>query len=596
MPGDPFDILLPEAPLSRAALNVARPLLEKALALNTLRTLYRQTREMTAGSFPARALRALDVAVDADAVDLAHIPAEGPLVVAANHPHGALDGLVLATAVERVRPDVKLVANRSLARIPELRDLCFFVDPFGGTRAADRSRAGLRDALRWLQQGHSLVVFPAGEVAHRPGRHGTRADSTWLDTFARLARAAGAPVVPAFIAGANSGLFYGAGLLHSALRTALLPGELARSRGRLVRIRFAEPIVHTSTSFQAAARLASSTRTAVDRLHAHQAESPADLSSRFTDAELAAEVEALADTALLMESGRFAVFCAPASSIPRVLDEIGRLRELTYRAVGEGSGRRRDLDRFDSWYTHLFVWDRAARRLAGAYRIGDVTSIVRRHGVSGLYTRQLFTFDRRFVGSLAPALELGRSWVRAEYQRHSNALLTLWRGIGRYVVERSDARVLFGPVSISASYSGMSHALLQSFLAQNHHDTARASLVEPIHPPDLHDTRDRVHGGADVLRRPTVCVRGERVVVPRTIDEADALVSRIEADGKGMPVLLRQYLKLNARLIGFIVDPDFGDALDALMMVDLADVDPTVLARYLGPHAARAVCRNHLAA
>jgi len=582
MPGDPFDITFPEAPLSRAALNAARPLLETALDLKILRATYQRVREMKAGSFAGRVLQSLEITTDTRDFELARLPADGPVVIAANHPHGALDGLVLAAAVERVRPDVRLLANRLLARVPELRDLCFFVDPFGGRGAASRSRAGLRAALDWLRNGHVLIVFPAGEVAHRAGTRQTRTDSPWLDTFARLAAAARADVVPAFIQGSNSSLFYAAGRLHPLLRTALLPRELARSRGRRVRIAIAEPVSRPSTpSRSAVEHVAAAARAAVDRMHSEQGYRAETLPPLFTEPEIASEVEALPADACLVESGRFAVYCAPASSIPRTLDEIGRLRELTYRAVGEGTGCSRDLDRFDAYYTHLFVWDRPARRLVGAYRIGDVTRIVSKHGVAGLYTRQLFRYDQRLIGSMGPALELGRSWVRSEYQRHSNALLMLWRGIGRYVVERSNARVLFGPVSISARYSDATHELLRAFLTQNHRHDALAEMVEAVCP---------------AVAARSSSLRGENVTVPRTIAEADALVGRLEADGKGVPVLLRQYLKLNARLIGFNIDPSFGDALDALMMVDLADVEPSVLTRYLGGQAARAVSRIHLAA
>jgi putative hemolysin len=279
-----------------------------------------------------------------------------------------------------------------------------------------------------------------------------------------------------------------------------------------------------------------------------------------------------------VDSGAFQVYCAKAPDIPLTLREIGRLRELTYRGVGEGTGRDCDIDQFDNHYAHLFVWDRKARRVVGAYRIGDVQAIVSEHGVNGLYTRQLFRYDERFVTKMGPALELGRSWVRAEYQKNYNALLLLWRGIGRYVIERSEARVLFGPVSISARYSDASHTLLMAFLAQNHLDRPLAELVEAIHPRLPH------------------APQGTGTVLPRSIDEANALVARLEADGKGVPVLLRQYLKLNARLIGFNVDPDFGDALDALMMVDLTTVQPSILNRYLGKDTAAAFLTRNRAA
>jgi len=582
MPGDPFAIDPPRTPQSRAALTVARPLLDVVLALKTLRKIYLEAKALDTGSFAVRALRALEVTSDLEPIEMAHIRTKGPVIVAANHPHGALDGLVLAAAVQGVRTDVRLLANRLLARVPELHDLCFFVDPFGGRGAGARSLTGLREAIDWLRGGHALIVFPAGEVAHTRGPRKARIDSMWLDTFARLAVITNADVVPAFVAGSNSALFYAAGKLHRRLRTALLPRELARSHGRRVAVRFAPPIDHARSAADAVRHIVSTTRSAVDRLGAGVDGTVKALPARFPDVEIAAEVAGLPPDACLIETVRFAVYHATASLIPRTLDEIGRLREVTYRAVGEGTGRERDLDRFDQYYAHLFVWDRQAGRLVGAYRIGDVDRIVHDRGVSGLYTRQLFQYDEQFVHSLGPALELGRSWIRAEYQRHSNALLMLWRGIGKYLVERSTARVLFGPVSISARYSDAAHTLLRAFLAQNHRHQALADLVQATQ--------------STVARPAPDAIETAKVAVPRTVDDADALIGRLESDGKGMPVLLRQYLKLNARLLGFNVDPDFGDALDALMMVDLVDVDHAVLTRYLGTDVARILGANRLAA
>jgi putative hemolysin len=578
MPGDPFSLDdLPLTPLSRAAYRAARPLLERVLGIQALRHAYRVAQDLQSGSFARRALRVLNVNVEISDAELIHLPHNGPLIVVANHPHGALDGLVLAAALERIRPDVRLLANVLLQRLPEMRDLCFFADPFGGTRAPGRSRAGLRAAHLWLRRGHALVVFPAGEVAREARHAGTPDDSPWLDTVGRLAIASGAAVVPAFIAGRNSASFYLAGRVHPRLRTVLLGRELIRHRGRTIPVAIGTPLDRSSLFPTSAQSIIAAARSAVADLARGAADRPADATRHATTtaAAIGDEIDRLPPNACLGESNGFRVCCAGARQMPRTLDEIGRLRELTYRAVGEGSGRDRDLDQFDHYYQHLFLWDVRERRVAGAYRIGNVDNLVRDHGVEGLYTRQLFRFDMRFVNRMRPALELGRSWVQADYQKNYNALLMLWRGIGRYVVEQSGARVLFGPVSISAHYSDASHALLVAFLAQNHLEQSLAEMVQALHPT--------------MLPPPT----GITPVLPRSVAEADALVSRMEEDGKGVPVLLRQYLKLNARVIGFTVDPNFGDALDALMMVDLTTVSENVLARYLGKKTAAAFLAKH---
>jgi putative hemolysin len=526
-------VTIPHDPLALDELS--RPVrwcLEWVLRLPELRALYRAVRTPDNGdarsSFEQRVLNALDVRVDIATDDLARIPATGAVVFAANHPHGILDGLVAASVIRRVRPDVRVLTNHLLARIPELKELCLFVDPFGGARALSRSRTGLRAAHFWLQHGGALVVFPAGEVAHGPTVDGVYADSAWLATAMRLAETTHARIVTMQIAGRNSRLFYAAGIVHPRLRTALLAREFLKKRGSTVRIAV-----------------------------------PA------TADDIETEIARLRPSHRLVESGAFEVFCTAADAIPATLAEIGRLREIAYRGVGEGTGSEIDVDRFDRQYEHLILWDRGRRRVVGAYRLGRSDLIVQARGLDGLYTRSLFHYDEELLERLGgPALELGRSFVRQEYQKNYQALLMLWKGIGAFLVRHPQYRRLFGPVSISARYSDMSRRLLIAFLEQNHLDRELAPLVTPSH---------------ELGRQPA---GWRQTPVPAAIDDVNRLVAAWEHDGKGIPVLLRQYLKLNARVLGFNVDPAFGDALDALIVVDLADVPPSILGRYLGKEGA----------
>lgn len=557
MPVDLFSLDPPSSPISRVALGVARPLLSRLLGIEELTRVHRSLQSGAGGQFFERALGALRIDVS-DGGSLHHIPATGPLIVAANHPQGILDGLSVAALVRRVRPDAKLVVNRLLVNIPELQESCFFVDPFDGPGAAARSLAGLRAAHLWLRQGHALILFPSGSVAHERGDHGTPVDARWTPALSRLAHRSSARIVPTFIAGENSGAFYAAGRVHPLLRTALLPNELLRKRGSRVSVTFG-----TALEPQAAgddvARLTESTRDAVVCLASGNADSPCCHSSRTP-----IEIAALPEDACLVDTADFRVYVASAREIPSVLIEIGRLRAEAYRAAGEGAGTDLDLDRFDEHYLHLFTWDRRRQRIAGAYRVGCVDDIVRERGVNGLYTRTLFEYGLEFIEHQAPALELGRSFVSLEYQKHHQALLLLWRGIGAFVGRHPHYRVLFGPVSISARYSDASQAILASFLEHNHLDIPLARLVRPSH------------------EGPVVSPESRETRVPASAAEADRLVATLEPDGKGMPVLLRQYLKLNARAIAFSTDPDFGGVLDALMAVDLLHVDRSLLKRYLG--------------
>jgi putative hemolysin len=304
----------------------------------------------------------------------------------------------------------------------------------------------------------------------------------------------------------------------------------------------------------------------------------ADVSAEVPRPTLTAEIAALSSDQQLLDRGRFQVYCARADQIPRTLQEIGRLRELTFRAVGEGTGRCSDIDLFDAFYLHLFVWDARAGAIAGAYRLGLVDEILARHGKRGLYTYSLFKYRTRMLDALNPAIELGRSFVRAEYQRGFAPLLLLWSGIGRFVERSPRYAILFGPVSISGRYAPASRRLIVEYLSAYNADTRLASQVRPRRPFRVGDRTPGFDAAAPA---------------PRSIDELSRRIAEMEHDRKGVPVLLRQYVQLGGRLLGFNLDRDFGDTLDGLIMVDLRQVEDAVLARYMGPRGAAAFRAYH---
>lgn len=548
-------------------------LLEKASGLDKLQRIYdRLPRGLTPVEFLDQGLALLGVQPALADDEAAHVPRSGGAVVVANHPFGVLDGCVLARVLLALRPDVRILANGLLGRVPELSPLFIGVDPFGGANAARRNLLPLREAIRWVDGGGLLLVFPAGEVAHLQPRMRAITDPEWNPAVARIVARTGAPVVPAYIPGRNSAGFQLAGLVHPRLRTALLPREACNKPRGKVLVRMGHPLSPERT-----AGLPNHDLLALLRLRCYAlAERPASLSASQTTelepvappqdpAALASEVATLPASARLADSGPLVVYCARARRIPHLLQEIGRLREITFRATGEGTGKSRDLDLFDNYYLHLFIWNEAAQELVGAYRLGQADRILARYGRRGLYTQSLFRFGRRLLDELNPALELGRSFIRPEYQRSYAPLLLLWKGIGAYVATHPRYRVLFGPVSISAEYQTASRQLLVDFLSANNRLPELARMVRP---------RRRFKGLA----------RHRRVELtpPESPEQVSKLLEHMEQDGKGMPVLLRQYLKLGGRILGFNVDPDFANALDGLIMVDLTRTEPKVLARYMG--------------
>ena len=284
------------------------------------------------------------------------------------------------------------------------------------------------------------------------------------------------------------------------------------------------------------------------------------------------EISLLPAGRCLAETADLAVYLATAPEIPQLLLEVGRLRELTFRRAGEGTGKSRDLDSFDDYYWHVLLWHKTKSELVGAYRAGNTAEILKTRGLTGLYTSTLFRYDERIFQKLGPALELGRSFVRPEYQRQYAPLLLLWKGIARLVASRPETPVLFGAVSISNDYNGASREMIYRFFEARMQEDDLAGLIEP---------RRAFRPG--LLRR-WDCRSMCRAL--RDLDDLSQPITDVEADGKGLPILLRQYAKVGGKLVGFNVDRKFSNVLDGLVVVDLRQTDPTVLARYMGSDAA----------
>jgi putative hemolysin len=518
--------------------------------------------------------------------DRKKIPASGPVIIVANHPFGAAEGVVLGDLLTRVRPDARLMGNHLLHRVPELRPWIIPVDPFGGAGAVRNNVGPLKTCLRWLKEGGALGVFPAGAVSHLHVREKRVIDPPWHASIAALARRSGATVVPVFFEGRNSVLFQLAGLVHARLRTALIPSELLKRSASRVAVRIGRPIspdklaVHeddaTLISYLRWKTYMLSRRESPIRPRFAPRPRPVAVPEPIAPAPsldaIGDEIARLPDSARLIRQNDFEVFISGAAAIPNLMTEIGRQREIAFRAVSEGTGRAVDLDRHDDDYLHLVMWNHAAREIVGCYRIGLVDEILAKSGLSGLYTSTLFKFQPGFLERLGPALELGRSFIRAEYQRKPTSLALLWRGIGEFIVRHPRYKVLFGPVSISRDYQSLSRRIMVDALSRKRGDETLASLVKARNPP-----RDKLS-------------RDDRAIVDtmvKDVDDISTLVAEIEADNKGMPVLLRHYLRLGARLLSFNVDPAFGNCIDGLIVVDLRASDDKLLGRFMGQEGLR---------
>lgn len=587
-------------PIRAKMFSVVGGAVERILAIDKLNHVYYSTAEQVEPTmhFADRVLETMAVEYDLTDEEIERIPRSGPVVVVANHPFGGLEGLILGSLLKSVRSDVKLMANFLLERIPDLRDFFIFVDPFGRASSAKVNMKPLKETMAWLRSGGALGVFPAGEVSHIDFRKGGVVDKTWSPTIARIIKKTEAPVLPVYFVGANSLLFQILGMVHPRFRTALLPKEFVNKKNRTIHVRVGNLIPYKKLADLEDDALMAYIRLRTYNLK-HRKGDPGEkklirsLPIQITlprkepmpvvDADpqekLVAELARLPADQKLMEMSGMEAYFASAMQIPAILREIGRLREITFREVNEGTGQSIDLDRFDDYYVHVFIWQKEKRELVGAYRLGKSDEIMRDLGKRGLYTSTLFKYRKKLLKRISPALEMGRSFIRKDYQKNYASLLVLWKGLAQYVVRNPSYKILFGPVSINSKYQSLSRQLLVNFLNQNESLPDLAKLVKARKPMRMNPLK-RWH-----LRTLKTAVKD--------LDEVESLIADLETNMTGIPILLRQYLRLGGKLLAFNIDPDFSDVLDGLILVDLTKTDVKVLERYMGRDEARLFLAHH---
>ena len=589
-------------PFRKAVLSILLHPLEKLLSLDALNDTYAEfCGKLHDGADPQQVfqycLDALKVRSQISSADLEKIPAKGPLVVVGNHPFGGLEGVVLGAILLQVRSDLQIMGNYLLKNIAGVRDSIIAVDPFQGETAARANLRGLKEALYHVKSGGMLQVFPAGEVASLSLARRKVVDSPWSPHVAAIIRRTRAAVLPVYFPGKNSLLFQLLGLLHPLLRTALLPRELMNKRNTSVSACVGKAIpwhklrrfetdqalidyLRFSTFFLKNREDAKNRRFRVigQRVKKNSRDQVPIVPPVKPDL-LEQDVKALSDQQRLVENGDLAVYIAESSQIPNMLKEIGRLREITFREVQEGTGKSIDLDEFDGHYLHLFLWNHRQRELVGGYRLGFTDQILRRYGPQGLYTNQLFRFKPEFLERLTCSIECGRSFVRSEYQKKFNRLTLIWKGILKYVGQNPQYHLLFGPVSISKDYQRFSRNLMIRFLSTQRLDPSLSRFVTPRKPY----RSLQIRGISQQILQASFS----------DIDDISLLVSEIEKDGKGLPTLLRTYLKLNGSLISFNVDKAFSGVVDGLLLVDLTQTDARILKRFMGKEGYENFKRHH---
>lgn len=550
--------------------------------INKLNDLYQNGLGKNSADFLQYLLDDLDVKYELHDVDLNRIPKEGPFIVVSNHPLGALDGILMMHIIGKIRPDFKVMGNFLLHRIQPLEPMVIAVNPFETRKEVYNSSSGMREAIRHVRDGGCLGIFPAGEVSAKD-EEGNVADREWQESAIKLIKKMNVPVIPMYFRARNSPLFYRMAALSPNLQTAMLPSEMVRPRVKPIQIRIGKPIlpkqqlefeeVKAFSEFLRKKTYALSTYYTQKRsLLIETLKIPATIAINArskkpkpiveeTSADLInAEIEGLRKTedALLFKNNNYECYFSKAHEIPNLLREIGRLREITFREIGEGTNQEIDLDRYDVHYHHLFLWDNEAHKIVGAYRMALGKEVYEQFGVNGFYLNELFHIEPELHPFFKKCIEMGRAFVVPAYQQKPMPLFLLWRGIVHVTLRNPEEKYIIGSVSISNQFSDFSKSLMIEFMKSHYYDPYVAQYVRPkkefkvkLKDEDKEFFFDEAE--AD-------------------LNKFDKLIDEIEPNVLRLPVLIKKYIKQNAKLIGFNVDPKFNDAIDGLMYIRISDL------------------------
>lgn len=538
---------------------IAKPIFN-FLQIDELNRVYEEVEHLEGNNVTIQYLKNQKIKTIFNNTHISDIPKTGSVIFICNHPTGALDGVVLISLLSQIRPDIKFMGNFLLSRMIPLRPFFIDVNPFDST--SSKNLNGIRSAINHLQNGGAMMLFPAGEVSSfHNGFQIT--DREWPISVIKLIQRSNAPVVPLFLSGKNSLPFHLLGLIHPRLRTLMLARELVNKYDSTVRVEMGSPIYPTKTQNLTLKQLSNLLRTNVYILQ-HKSHNTKKETTEYKQdpiaennaSQLEAEVELLKPQFTLFEQGNFSVLFAATQKLNYVMKEIGRLREITFREIGEGTNLATDIDKYDAHYHQLFIWDNAAKKIVGAYRLGIGEEILKVQGVKGFYTHSLFKMKSQIHNVLSSSIELGRSFIVKEYQKKASSLVTLWKGIMHVLLKYDKCRYLIGPVSISNDFSETSKLLIAEYLQKRNSNSQFSKFVVPIN-------------GFKGKKIKNIAKYIDSIP---SIDLLDKLVSDLEDDLNGIPILIKKYTQLNGKVLAFNLDPDFNNTLDGLLLLDLQEV------------------------
>ena len=553
-------------------------LLMKILKISTLNKIYDRNKHLKDVEFLNAILDEFQIKFEIPEEDLKRLPKDGAYITISNHPLGGIDGILLLKLMLEREPNFKIIANFLLHRIDPMKPYIMPVNPFETHKDAKSSVIGIKETLRHLSDGKPLGMFPAGEVStYKDGK--LVVDKQWEEGAIKLIKKAKVPVVPIYFHAKNSRLFYLLSQLNDTLRTAKLPSELLTQKDRVIKVRIGKAIsvneqneqetieeyseflrrktYMLANPFEKETKLLDTSNLKIPR-------SPKEIAMPANHDQIVKEVDALRNTdCRLLQSKNYEVFFTEANKIPNVLHEIGRLREITFREVGEGTNESLDLDRFDKYYHHMFLWDDDTKQIAGAYRMGLGSEIFPKYGIDGFYLQELFRFEPELHDMMNKSIEMGRAFITKDFQQKPMPLFLLWKGIMHTTLRYPEHKFLIGGVSISNQFSDFSKSLMIEFMKSHYYDPYIAQYVHPKKEfkVKLKDAdKDFIFDEAEA-----------------DLNKFDKIIDELEPGSLRLPVLIKKYIKQNARVVAFNVDPLFNNAVDGLMYIRIADIPESTM-------------------
>ncbi|MFD1602056.1 GNAT family N-acyltransferase [Flavobacterium artemisiae] len=553
-------------------------ILMKVLKISTLNKIYDRNKHLEDLAFLNGILDEMEIKFEIPEEDLKRLPKDGAYITISNHPLGGIDGILLLKLMLEREPNFKIIANFLLHRIVPMKKYIMPVNPFENHKDAKSSVIGIKETLRHLSDGKPLGIFPAGEVStYKDGK--LVVDRPWEEGALKLIRKAKVPVVPIYFHAKNSKLFYWLSKIDDTLRTAKLPSELLTQKDRVIKVRIGKPISVSEQNeiesfeeyseflrkktYMLANPFEKDTKL-IDTASLKIPKAPKKIVTPANESKMIDEVQALRDNdSRFLQSKNYEVFFASAKQIPNIIHEIGRLREITFREVGEGTNESIDLDEYDQYYHHMFLWDDETKKIAGAYRMGLGSEIYPKYGIEGFYLTDLFRFEPELHDMMHKSIEMGRAFITREYQQKPMPLFLLWKGIIHTTLRHPEHKYLVGGVSISNQFSDFSKSLMIEFMKSNYYDPYIAQYIHPkkAYKVKLKDAdKDFIFDEAE-----------------SDLNKFDKIIDELEPGNLRLPVLIKKYIKQNARVVAFNVDPLFNNAIDGLMYIRIADIPESTM-------------------